>query len=190
MKKILFLIVLIYGCSFSQEEKVKANFLITGALELGGDKLGTIFFADGSTQNIYAGQGGTISIGAELNFLKTNGLFLRGTLGYKYVTTKADNVHIRLTRIPMELTANWNFSKKFWTGLGIVTHSSIKLKFDGLAKNENYQSSLGQIIKIGYGGIGLSYTIMSYKDRLNNKYSANSVGLIMVVPIPNKAWKN
>ena len=189
MKKIIVLMLMVFSSGFSQNETLKTRFLITGALEFGGDELGYVFFNDGTSQSINSGQGGTIAIGGELDFPKTKGLFLRGTLGYKYVTTKADNVHIRLTRIPLELTANYNIAKKLWVGAGVLTHTGIKLNFDGLAQNEKFTSNAGLIFKIGYGGLGISYTGMKYKGSYNDVYNANSFGVFFSIPIKQKDWK-
>ncbi len=189
MKKFILFMMLICSVSYSQSENIKARFLIAGALDFGGDDVGYVYFTDGTTQSINSGQGVAISIGGELDFLKTKGLFLRGTIGYKYVTTKAENAHIRLTRIPLELTANYNIVKRFWAGLGLTSHTGIKLNFDGLAQNEKFTSSLGTILKIGYGGLGISYTIMKYEGSYNDVYNANSFGLIFALPIKDKSWK-
>ncbi len=189
MKKILLLLLMNSFAAFSQNQNIKARFLINGALEFGGDDLAYVVYDDGHTQNINAGQGGTIAIGGELDFLKTKGLFLRGTLGYKYLTSSASNAHIRLTRIPIEISLNYNVVKKMWLGVGLVTHSGIKLNFDGLAENERFNSNLGTILKLGYGGLGISFTVMKYEGRYNDDYNANSFGLFFVIPIKSKEWK-
>lgn len=189
MKKII-IALLFVNSLFSQVKEGKTRFLITGSIEFGGDDLAYLYYEDGHTQSINAGQGGTISIGADFELSKRKDIFFRTTIGYKYLTSSADNVHVRLTRIPIELTANYNFAKKFWIGTGVVTHTGIKLNFDGLAPNEKYKTALGPILKFGYGGLGISYTIMSYKDQYGFKYSANSFGLNFAIPIPSKDWKN
>lgn len=189
MKKIILLMLMVFSSAYSQNENVKARFLITGSLEFGGDKIGYVYFDDGSSQSINSGQGGTIAIGGELDFPNTKGFFLRGTLGYKYVTTKADNVHVRLTRVPLELTANYNIAKKFWIGTGVLTHAGIKLNFDGLAPNEKFTSNTGLIFRVGYGGLGISFTNMKYKGR-HDVYNANSFGMFFSIPIKEKKWKS
>tara|TARA_R110000868_G_scaffold259361_5_gene517306 strand:+ start:66913 stop:67152 length:240 start_codon:yes stop_codon:yes gene_type:complete len=79
--------------------------LIGVALELGGDNVAEIQFENGDSQDVKAGQGGSIAIGAEVQVPSIKFLLLQGTIGIKYVTTQADIAHIRLTRIPIEFTA-------------------------------------------------------------------------------------
>lgn len=153
------------------------RFLLGAALEFGGDDLATVLFADGSTQSVRAGQGGTLFAGGQLRLNKSEKLFLRGSLGIKYVTTKADNAHIRLSRIPIQLTVNYVPVKKFRMAAGIVTHQAIRLNFDGIGENAKFKSVPGPIFEIGYGLIGLSYTLMTYKDQQNASYRANCIGI-------------
>lgn len=162
------------------------RFLITVAGEFGGDPIATIYFDDGSEQAIKAGQGGSIGVGGQLKFAGLEQLLLRATVGFKYLTTKADNVHVRLTRIPLHLTANWMATDKLRFGAGLVTHRNIRFNTDGLAGNYKFPAATGPIFEASYVGIGLSYTIMKYKDQFDNSYSANAFGITFSYAIPGK----
>lgn len=164
------------------------RFLIAGALEFGGDEVAEVSFTNGDSQSINAGQGGSIAIGAQIQFPKVEKFLLRGSIGYKYVTTQADNVHIRLTRVPMQLTANYMAAPKLRLGAGIVTHSGVKLNADGLGANMTFKSNAGPVFEIAYYGIGLSFTALKYTDQDNNTYSANAFGITFsgVLPGMNK----
>lgn len=153
------------------------RFLFGAALEFGGDDLAVVYFADGSTQKINSGQGGTVFAGGEFQLHKNRKLFLRSSIGIKYLTTKAKNAHIRLTRIPIQVSVNYVPVKKLRLGLGFVTHQAIKLKFDGLGDDAKFTSVPGPIFEIGYGLIGISYTMMTYKDKTPASYRANTIGL-------------
>ena len=168
---------------------VKASpirFLVGGALELGGDEVAEVYFTNGNTQSVKAGQGGSIAVGAQLQIPSIEKLFFRATAGYKYVTTEADNVHIRLTRVPLHLTTHWMIAKKFHLGAGIASHHAIQFKADGIGEDIKFTSGVGPRIEIGYGGIGLTYTAMRYKDPRNNSYSANAIGVSFLALIPKK----
>lgn len=153
------------------------RFLLGASLEFGGDDVGIVYFADGSTQTINTGQGGTLFGGGQLQLNKNKTFFLRGSLGIKYVTTKADNANIRLTRIPLQLSVNYVPVKKLRFGVGMVTHQAIRLNFDGLGDNAKFTSTPGAILEIGHGLFGLSYTLMNYKDKNNAVYRANTIGI-------------
>ncbi|MER2998407.1 hypothetical protein [Pontibacter populi] len=162
------------------------RFLLGGAFEFGGDEVGTVTFTNGDTQSINAGQGVAIAVGAEFQFRKLEQLRLRATIGYKYVTTAADNAHIRLTRVPLHFTANWMATEKIRLGAGVVKHQAIKLNADGIGKNMEFDGSTGAIFEIAYSGIGVSYTIMNYKDQDNNTYSANALGVTISGVLPKR----
>ena len=164
------------------------RFLISGALEFGGDELQRVLFTNGETQSVNAGQGGSIAIGAQIQFPKTDKLLIRGSIGYKYLTTQADNVHIRLTRVPMQLTANFMAAPKLRLGAGIVTHTGVKFNSGGLGGDMTYKSSTGPVFEIAYYGIGLSFTALKYTDQNNETYSANAFGITFsgVLPGMNK----
>ena len=192
MKKLLLISLLfIAGLtnSFAQEGEKKSTpvrFLIRGGLELGGDEVAEVYFTNGNTQSVKAGQGGTIAIGGQFQFSGLDKLLLRATAGFKYVTTAADNAHIRLTRIPINLTANWMVAKKLMIGGGLAMHRNIKFSADDIGPDIKFDGASGPMFEIAYSGIGLTYTAMTYKDDRNNKYAANAVGLFFTIALPNK----
>lgn len=187
---VILFIISVTDKALAQDEPTyrPVRFLISGALEFGGDEIAEVFFTNGETQSINAGQGGSIAIGAQIQFPKADKFLLRGSIGYKYVTTQADNVHIRLTRVPMQLTANFMAAPKLRLGAGIVTHSGIKLNADGLGDNLTFKSNAGPVFEIAYYGIGLSFTALKYTDQNNETYSANAFGITFsgVLPGMNK----
>ncbi len=178
------LIALLFSTAFihashAQEEKqgAKLGFLINGALEFGGDAVATVSFTNGDSQEVNAGQGITVGVGGELSLLKNHQLRIRGSLGIKYVTTAADNVHIRLTRIPMILTANWVIKDDWRIGAGIVSHQAIRFNAGGIGRDFSLSSPAGPMIEVAYKGIGLSYTILTYDDEFGDSYAANAIGV-------------
>lgn len=177
--------VLIFSLStFSQEVTVdkpspKLKFLLGGALEFGGDSVAEIFFEDGSDQSVNAGQGGTIFAGGELFFNENQKFSLRATVGFKYLTTKATNYNITLTRIPIELSANFYTKSNIRFGAGFSNHQAVTFNSDGLIGNEKFSGGFGPKFEIAWKWIGLSYTIMDYKDSFNNSYSANAFGITL-----------
>mgnify|MGYP000943670593 FL=1 len=186
---IVFVLTLFENAVAQDEPKYRpVRFLVGGALEFGGDEVAKVFFTNGETQAVRAGQGGSISIGAQVQFPKASKFLLRGSIGYKYVTTQADNVHIRLTRVPMQLTANFMVAPKLRLGAGIVTHSGVKLNSDGLGGNMTFKSNAGPVFEIAYYGVGISFTALKYTDQDNNPYSANAFGITFsgVLPGMNK----
>lgn len=197
MRKRTLLPFLILGCLNSLQaqevttpeapkKETPVRFLIKGALEFGGDKISEVYFTNGDKQSVRAGQGGTLTVGAQVEVPGAERLLFHASAGIKYVTTKADNAHIRLTRVPVLLTANWMATQKLRLGAGLAMHRGIRFKADGIGEDVKFQAASGPVVEIAYREIGLSYTAMKYKDEFKNSYSANAIGITLTGVIPGK----
>jgi len=191
--KKLTLLSLLFFISFchlhAQENEKKVSplrFLIKGAFEFGGDDVAEVYFTNGEQQSVKAGQGVSIAVGGELQMPGVKKLLLHATVGYKYVTTQADNVHIRMTRVPINLMANFMATKKLRFGAGLTTHRAIRFNADGIGQNMRFDGATGPMFEVAYSGIGLTYTSMTYKDEEKLSYSANSIGVSFTIALPNR----
>ena len=101
----------------------------------------------------------------------------------------ATNAHIRLTRVPVILSANYMVAKKLRLSAGLTNHQVIQFKADGVGEDAKFKSAAGPIFEIAYHGIGLTYTTMNYKDSQNSSYSANSIGVSLSTTISKKKNK-
>jgi hypothetical protein len=177
-------------CQLSAQEKTKkvspVRFLIKTAFEFGGDDVAEVYFMNGEKQSVKAGQGVSIAVGGEFQIPSVEKLLFHATVGYKYVTTQADNAHIRLTRVPVQVTANWMPTKKLRFGAGVVTHQAIRFKADGIGQDISFDGATGPTFEVAYSGIGLTYTAMTYKDQDKNTYSANAIGVSLTLAIPKR----
>ena len=191
-KKLTLLTILFFTSfchSFAQEQEKKVSpvrFLVKGAFEFGGDEVAKVYFTNGETQSVKAGQGGTLAIGGEFQMPGVEKLLLHATVGYKYVTTQADNVHIRMTRVPIQVMANWMATEKLRFGAGLATHQAIRFKADGIGQDITFGGATGPTFEVAYSGIGLTYTAMTYKDQEKLTYSANAIGLSLTLTIPER----
>ncbi|GEO10708.1 hypothetical protein [Segetibacter aerophilus] len=175
--------------SFSQQPGKKSSpfrFLINGALEVGGDKIAEVYFTNGNKQGVRTGQGISIGVGGQFQMPGAEKFLLRSTVGFKYVTTAADNAHIRLTRVPIVVTANFMASPKLRLGAGLSMHKSISFNTDGVGEDYHFKGANGPTFEIAYAGVGLTYTAMKYEDQSNHSYSANAIGLSFSLVIPNR----
>ncbi|MXV14301.1 hypothetical protein GS398_03245 [Pedobacter sp. HMF7056] len=175
--------------SFAQgadKKPVNVRFLLEGGLELGGDRVAEIYFTNGETQSVKAGQGLAVAAGGEVTFGGLEKFPLRASVGFKYVTTAADNAHIRLTRVPLQVTANWLLTPKMRFGAGWVSHQAIRFNADGIGSNVSFKASGGPVFELAYKWVGLRYTSMSYRDQFGVDYSANAIGLIFSGVFPAK----
>ncbi|MEJ6981812.1 hypothetical protein WG906_15195 [Pedobacter sp. P351] len=175
--------------SFGQQVEKKVSpfrFLIRGGLEYGGDDVAEVYFVDGSKQSVKAGQGASIGIGAEYQVPGLKRLLFHATAGYKFVTTKADNANISLSRVPVQLTANWMATKKLRFGAGLASHQVIRFKADDLGEDITFRGALGPTVELAYSVIGLTYTAITYKDQADQKYSANAIGVSITLALPKR----
>jgi len=125
-------------------------------------------------------------VGGQFQIPKAEMLSIRAAVGFKYVTTMADNAHIRLTRLPVYLTGNWMAAKQLRLGAGIVNHQIIRYKADGFGEDIDLTGSTGPMFEVAYHGVALRYTSMKYKDQDNFNYSANSIGVSFSTTIPKR----
>jgi hypothetical protein len=161
----------------------RAAFLLGGALELGGDAVAVVDFQDGSKQKVNAGQGGTFFAGGEWTLGKDDKWGIRATMGIKYVTTKATNANITLTRIPIRITGLRQLGKKWWIAAGAVTHQAIRFNAGGIGQDLTFTGTVSPTIELGYSGVSFVFTPMTYKDETGASYKAGSAGLAFNVPV-------
>ena len=67
----------------------RGGFLAQVDLDFGGDDIATVYFEDDSSQDVKAGQGVALSVGGYFRPVENSSFELQGSLGYKYVTTRA-----------------------------------------------------------------------------------------------------
>ena len=170
----------------TSNQPVKVQGLIGAALELGGESVAEVLFTNGDTQKMPAGQGGTFFVGAQLSFAGMPNFRIRGSAGIKYLTTAADNAHIRLTRFPLILALNYRLVKDFTLAAGVSSHRSINLKTDGIGQDVKFDPASGVFVELAYKGIGLSYVPMSYTAPDGKNYKATSVGLTFTGVFPKE----
>lgn len=143
--------------------------------EFGGDDFVTIFYTDGSDQDISTGNG--ITAAAGVHFHTAGHWDFRGTVGYKYSTTKAEDAHLYFERIVFKAAADYFFADKWFLGAGVVHHTGMKFHTDGLGPNIKFDDATGYTIEAGWSFISLNYTFIDYKDDLGSKFDANTIGI-------------
>jgi hypothetical protein len=151
--------------------------LVEASLEYGGDQFLTVIFEDGGEQELRAGQGGTIAAGAVVRPSDNTPLSIRGTVGFKYVTTAADNANITFTRVPIEVVAMYGLPNHLWAGAGYVRHTAIRFDGDGFAEDVDFKDGNGATVELGWKYVALTYTAIKYPVEGSDGIDASSVGL-------------
>jgi hypothetical protein len=177
MRKLAALLLVAFPAFLSAQSGPVASLVLEGGLEFGGDEVAEVTFTDGTTQKMYAGQGGTVAFGVLLRPRQESPLDFRATLGYKFVTTAGENASITLTRIPMEFIATYRVAPDWTIGGGVSRHKSVKFNGDGFAPDFSFDDAMGATLELAWRGIALSYTSMTYTDDLGNDYNAGAIGV-------------
>jgi len=161
------------------------GLVVAGGVEEGGDQLGPILLADGSSLYMHLGDGVNFNVGGHYKFASPH-LDVMATIGYKYGTTrtKITNANVYVSRVVAQLLASYSFTDSWWAGAGPVWHLNNSYRADknvtGLS-NIDFDKSLGVTVQGGWRFIAFTYTNMKYADKITKvKYGANSLGLELI----------
>ena len=113
-------------------------------------------------------------------------LGLRATVGFKYQTTAADNAHITFTRVPIELVASYDLPNDLWIGAGLVHHTAVKFRGDGIGPDVEFDDATGGTAEAGWRWVALTYTALQYKDEAGGEYNAGVFGLSFIATLPSR----
>jgi hypothetical protein len=162
-----------------QTEPGHLGFATELSWEAGGDRVGTVYFTDGSTRPIFAGDGWSAAVGAHYR-LADSPLDFCALTGLKYLSVSGSNGNIKLTRELVEVRADYFVTHGIWIGAGPVWHTGIKVDADGFGDNLKFSNALGATAKVGWRCLALTATSMRYKDDFGYHYSANSLGVTLM----------
>jgi hypothetical protein len=162
-------------------EPGRLGLVVETAAEFGGDDLVKVFYTNGSTQNIRAGQGVTAGIGAHYQPYSLP-IDFAATVGYKFVRTAAYNTDLGVDRVVVKFTGSYALPNHFWIAAGPVWHTATKLKGDGYVPNVDFDDSVGATVGIGWRWIGLTYTNIKYRGAFPGSVDASNEGVTF-------AWK-
>lgn len=145
------------------------------ALEFGGDNVAKVYFVGGGSQDVRAGQGGTLALGGHYRPASAP-IDLVATVGYKFVTTAASDADIGITRFVVQLVGLYDPVGEWWIGGGPVLHTGTTFDGGGLVSDVRFDPSIGLNLQAGWRWIGLTGTLMTYKAG-GASVSASAVGL-------------
>ncbi len=152
-------------------------------MELGGDRAGWVTGENGETQLIRGAQGVSLVTGVQLRLPSLDRFMLHATVGYKYWRTFTEGAHVRMTRIPLHLTAHYFVTDDIRVGAGILTDRNIRFNGDGLGENAEYDPSFGTKFEIGWRNLSLGYTRMNYNRSGDRERCAGGFGLTYLVAL-------
>lgn len=155
----------------------RVGFAVQTDLDYGGDKLATVSFTNGKSQDVRAGQGVTVSGGFHFRPAENTPFDMQALVGYKYVTTAAKNADITVTRVVLQLLGDYQFDNGVYLGGGVVQHSGTKLDGDGFFRNVDFDDATGFVLQAGWRWVGLHYTNIKYGNAFVKDVDASHFGV-------------
>ena len=134
-------------------------------LDWGGDDVATVFFDDDE----FAGRQGRpgrrrFPSAAISGRSRLRAFEIDASVGYKFVTTKANNADIHLSRTMLQLEGLYRWPNGFTLGAGLIQHMSPTLHGDGFLEDINFDDATGFNAEIGWRWISLHYANMTYSS--------------------------
>lgn len=150
--------------------------VLEAAGEFGGDDVVRVFYTNGDTQDLRAGQGLTVSAGVHYEPVSFP-IDFAATVGYKFVRTRDFNSDLGINRIVLKFTGTYALPNHFWVDAGPVLHTSTKVNGDGFIPDINFDDAVGVTIGAGWYWFGISYTNIHYSSAVTGNVDASNVGI-------------
>jgi hypothetical protein len=153
--------------------------VLNGAAEFGGDGVAKVYYTNGDTQNITAGQG--VTLGGGIHYRPVSlPVDFAATVGYKFTTTAASNLHLSIDRVVIQFTGTVPLGNHFWADAGPVWHTGVKLNGDSVnytsVPDVNFDDAIGGTVGFGWRWIGVSYTYIKYRA-FGTSFDASNGGI-------------
>jgi hypothetical protein len=155
----------------------RGGFLAQADLDWGGDDVATVYFDDDSAQDITAGQGIAVSIGGYFRPIENSAFEIDASVGYKFVTTKANNADIHLSRTMLQLEGLYRWPNGFTLGAGVIEHLNPTLHGDDFLGDIEFDNATGFNAEIGWRWITLHYANIKYSHQYYEDVDASHIGL-------------
>lgn len=135
------------------------RFTLGTALTGGGEKLATVTYTDGSTQDVRSGGLVHLWLGFEY---QTGAFALQGNVGYHVDDTTAKNGSVKFKRNPVELLGFWHVSDNVRLGGGLRKSASAEVNSSGAASsvgNFGFESKVGLVLQGEYFVTGDKFSV-------------------------------
>lgn len=139
---------------------------------LGGDTLATLNFQDGSSQDLDAGDGVTLSVGALQHLSSSFGI--KYAIGYKMSFSAADNLDVRKSAIPIDIVPYFR-SGQHRLGAGLTYHMSPDFYMETFG-TVDFDDATGYIVEYGIRGFTVAYTGIDYSVN-GFDFDASNIGI-------------
>ena len=163
------------------------QWVIGLGIDIGGDELGKVYFADGSTKAVNANQGYVLNMGALIQNGKSRTFSTQLSVGYKLGGQWGDNGSVTWRSIPIEVIEFYQAgSMRVGLGLGYQLKPRLEVSIPSSSYTDQYNNALGVIAQFGWSpakepySIDLRYTAVKYQPSSTSNTTTvkgNVVGL-------------
>jgi hypothetical protein len=147
--------------------------------EFGGDNVAEVFYTNGSSQDIKAGQGVTLAAGVHYQPVSVP-IDFAATVGYKFVRTEAYDTDLGMDRVVIKVTGTYMLPRYFWVDAGAVWHTDVHLNGAGYIPDVDFNDAVGATVGVGWRWLGLTYTNIHYNSDVTGRVDGSNVGLTFV----------
>ena len=165
------------GGAHAAEANRRGGLLLNADLDYGGDDIATVAFVGGGSQDVKAGQGVAVAIGGWFRPVASSPFEIQAMVGYKYVTTAADNADIKVTRTTLSVNGIYRFTNGWYVGGGVLRHMSPKLDGDGFFEDVKFDDATGFNAEFGWKWVGLRVAKLDYSASGYSDADAGSIGV-------------
>jgi len=129
-------------------------------LGLGGDWLGTVFYSNGTDEDMNAGDG--LSLGGGFVHRINSRFGVKYTATYNVWSATASNADILKSAFPIDIIPYYR-TGDHKVGLGLSYHFSPKMDWDGFFPNDEFDDAAGITLEYGFRWFTFSYTDIDYE---------------------------
>ena len=170
-------------CSHADDDPRLLRLVLGGGLTFGGEKLASVTYTNGDTQDIRSG--GLVDMHVGLDVRATPWTSFQATVGYHWDSSEAENGSVRFTRVPIEVLGYFHPSDNIRLGGGVRLVQNPTLRGRGAASNidQKFDNTTGIVLEGEYlftNWIGVKVRAVSekYRDRATGiKASGDHAGV-------------
>ena len=173
--------------SWADEQASGVRPFIGAGFTVGGEKIATVSYTDGTEKSVTAG--GLLDLRAGVDYRFANSpVSIQGSIGYHVDDASAKNGSVRFSRVPVELLVHYFATESWKIGGGIRQSTGTALSASGEARvtirDLKFTSSLAPLIEAEYlvspkFGVKMRYVNEEYKiENTNSTIDGSHFGVI------------
>ncbi|WUR12573.1 outer membrane beta-barrel protein [[Empedobacter] haloabium] len=139
MKKFVFAFASLFALTAAAQAQTASplRFMVGAGLSFGGDKLTTVEFTDGHSEDLRAG--GLVYLTAGADYRISESFSLQGTVNYHVNNSSGDNGDVRFERFPVELVGYYHINQEWRVGAGVRYTSKPKISSSGVLDGMDFK---------------------------------------------------